>query len=151
MSMCVTEAPPREVAEALAKIGLTAGTHGQPVGDDRVRPPAGSRVEVALVIAGRTVPAAALFSTKPGGDPLAAGTWVYAGPQVVHDGDAEVNVTDLSGSLITTNLRDSSAVIYWVPAAFDPAAPYDAAFYASRQAPPAGQAAILEIRISPQP
>ena len=157
MSMCVTDASPRDVAEALARIGLVAGTHPQAAGDDRVRAPKGQRVEVFLSLLGprgsgpRLVPAAGLLSAKAGGEPLAAGAWVYAGPQVVRDGDAEVNVTDLSGSLITTNLRDSSAVIYWVPAAFDAAAPYDAAFYASRQAPPAGQAAVLEIRAAPQP
>ena len=139
MSMCVTDASPREVAEALAKIGLSAGQRPQAAGDDRILPPKGQAVEIALVVAGardptlRRVPAAGLFSMKAGGEPLAAGAWVYVGPQVVRDGDAEVSVTDLSGSLVTTSLRDSSAMIYWVPANFDTAAPYDAAFYASRE------------------
>jgi hypothetical protein len=157
MSMCVTEATPREVSEALARAGLTAGARPQTAADYRVTAPKGQQVEVSLVFpatngaAARTVPAAALFSTKARGEPLAAGQWVYVGPQLVRDGQAEINVTDLSGSLLTTNLRDSSAMIYWMPTAFDPAAPYDAAFYASRQAPPAGQTATLEIRVVPQP
>ena len=44
---------------------------------------------------------------------------------------AREGVTELSGSIVTTNLRDQTAMIYWVPKSPPDAQPYVAAFYAS--------------------
>lgn len=155
MSVLVTDAPPRDVAEALAKVGLAAGARPEAVGEDRVRLPKGRPVEVTLILRPGLelpevrVPAEKMLSAKSGGAPPEGGTWVYVGPQVVREGDAEIHVTELSGSLITTNLRDSSALIYWVPATADAdkPLPFPVSFYNSAYGPaPAGTPGDLVIR-----
>jgi len=120
MSVLVTDQPAKAVASALAKAGLAAGTPPLLVGEERVRPPKGTPVDVNVVVT-RTdgteirYPANLFIATSSEGDPAAEGQWVYVGPTVAHEGEAEILVTALSGSLVTTNLRDSSALVYWVP------------------------------------
>jgi len=120
MSVFVTDQPAKAVAAALAKAGLPAGTPPLRVGEDRVRPPKGTPVDVDVVVAradGTEIryPASLFIATSSVGEPAADGQWVYVGPPVAREGDAEILVTALSGSLVTTNLRDSSALVYWVP------------------------------------
>ncbi len=145
--MFVTECSPREVAEALAKIGLSAGQRPQAAGDDPVRPPSGESVRISFVAGPDKAEVSAdnLLSAKAGGEAVQGNAWVYVGPQVVREGETEVNVTDLTGGLITTNLRDSSALVYWVPSAAAPS-PYAPAFYGSKDAPKAGATGVLVIR-----
>jgi len=120
MSVLVTDQPAKAVAAALAKAGLQAGTPPLLVGEDRVRPPKGTPVDVDVVVT-RTdgteirYPASLFIATSSVGEPAADGQWVYVGPPVAREGEAEILVTALSGSLVTTNLRDSSALVYWVP------------------------------------
>ena len=120
MSVFVTDHPAKAVAAALAQAGLPAGTAPLLVGEDRVRPPKGTPVDVDVVVT-RTdgteirYPASLFIATSSVGDPAADGQWVYVGPPVAREGEAEILVTALSGSLVTTNLRDSSALVYWVP------------------------------------
>ena len=157
MSVLVTDCPVRDVAAALAKIGLPAGVRPQPVGEDRARLPVGRLSSDEVLIfevvvrdaAGketRTTPAGFL-SRRADGPPLAGGdgTWVYVGPQMVREGDAEILVTEFSGGLVTTNLLDSSAIIYWSPSSHGEAAPYVSAFYASELPTEAGRP--CEVRI----
>jgi hypothetical protein len=120
MSALVTDQPAKAVAAALAKAGLPAGTPPLLVGEDHVRPPKGTPVDVDVVVTradGTEIryPANLFIATSSEGDPAAEGQWVYVGPPVAREGDAEILVTALSGSLVTTNLRDSSALVYWVP------------------------------------
>ena len=120
MSVFVTDQPAKAVASALAKAGLPAGTPPLRVGEDRVRPPKGTPVDVDVVVAradGTEIryPASLFIATSSVGEPAADGQWVYVGPPVAREGEAEILVTALSGSLVTTNLRDSSALVYWVP------------------------------------
>jgi hypothetical protein len=120
MSVFVTDQPAKAVAAALAKAGLPAGTPPLLVGEDRVRPPKGTPVDVDVVVTradGTEIryPASLFIATSSVGDPAADGQWVYVGPPVAREGDVEILVTALSGSLVTTNLRDSSALVYWVP------------------------------------
>jgi hypothetical protein len=149
MSVFVTDCPAGEVAEALAKIGLSVGQRPQTSGDDRVRPPTGEAVRVSFIAGsgGVETPAESLISSQSGGPPLQAGSWVYVGPQIIREGDTEVNVTHLAGGLVTTNLRDSSALIYWVPAKADEASPYAAAFYGSKAAPQPDMTGVLIIGV----
>jgi len=156
-SVLVTDHTARVLAEALSRVGLAGGTRPEPVGEERVRPPKGAAVEIDLVV--RTAdgketrtPASRFLSEKSGGEPLGEGAWVYAGLQVIREADAEISVTDLSGSLITTNLRDSSALAYWCPKTAEDPAPYVTAYYASSAPPPAeGEACELAIRPAPAP
>jgi hypothetical protein len=120
MSVFVTDQPAKAVASALAKAGLPAGTPPLLVGEDRVRPPKGTPVDVDVIVTradGTEIryPASLFIATSSVGDPAADGQWVYVGPPVAREGDVEILVTALSGSLVTTNLRDSSALVYWVP------------------------------------
>ena len=55
------------------------------------------------------------LATEPEGKPTEEGKWVYAGPQVAREGEDEILVTAISGSLVTLNRRDTSAMIHWVP------------------------------------
>jgi len=158
-SVLVTDCPVRDVAAALAKIGLPAGVRPQPVGEDRARLPVGRLSSDEVLIfevvvrdaAGketRTTPAGFL-SRRADGPPLAGGdgTWVYVGPQMVREGDAEILVTEFSGGLVTTNLLDSSAIIYWSPSSHGEAAPYVSAFYASELPTEAGRPCEVQIGV----
>ena len=120
MSVLVTDQPAKAVAAALAKAGLPAGTPPLLVGEDSVQPPKGAPVDVDVVVTradGTEIryPASLFIATSSVGDPAADGQWVYVGPPVAREGEAEILVTALSGSLVTTNLQDSSALVYWVP------------------------------------
>ena len=120
MSVFVTDHPAKAVAAALAQAGLPAGTAPLLMGEDRVRPPKGTPVDINVVVtrADETeirYPASLFIATSSVGEPAADGQWVYVGPPVAREGEAEILVTALSGSLVTTNLQDSSALVYWVP------------------------------------
>ncbi|MCX5684983.1 MAG: YdjY domain-containing protein [Planctomycetota bacterium] len=152
-SVLVTDCPVRDVAGALAKIGLVSGARPQPVGDDRARPPSGSAVAIDVVVrdgAGKEsrIPASRFLSARSDGPPLGEGAWIYVGPQAAGEGDSQIVVTDLSGSLVTTNLRDSSGMIYWTPKTSGGSEPYVSACYASSTALPGGGGAC-EIEIRP--
>ncbi|HUX03230.1 MAG: YdjY domain-containing protein [Phycisphaerae bacterium] len=155
MSVLVTDQPAKAVAAALVKAGLPSGKPPAPLANDRVRPPTGTTVELELVVARSDgtetrYPANLFLATSPGGDPVENGRWVYVGPPVAREGEAEILVTTLSGSLVTTNLRDSSALVYWAP---NEAEGYVRSFYLSGvPLPPEGFACELEIRASePKP
>ena len=151
VSVLVTPCSAAEVAAALAKAGFEAGVRPQPVGSDRARPPSGTAVEITLLAkpsGGKVtrIPAARLLAAKSDGTPLEPGRWLYVGPQRIGDDTDSVLVTELSGSLATTDLRDSSAILYWVPRSDEPE-PYARACYASRESlPEEGAAFELEIR-----
>jgi len=155
-SVLMTECPVGNVAEAMAKIGLAGGTRPQWVGDDRARPPAGTAVAIDIVVkdgAGKEsrIPAGRFLCAGSGGQPLGEGAWIYVGPQMVREGDSQIVVTDLSGSLITTNLRDSSAMIYWVAKGGSDPAPYVTAYYASGAAlSGGGETCEVEVRPASQ-
>ncbi|MBM4019747.1 MAG: hypothetical protein FJ288_15735 [Planctomycetes bacterium] len=158
LSVLVTECSVRDVAAALEKMGLLPGVRPEAVGEDRARPPVGRRSSsdevffITVVVRdaegkeART-PAARFLSRRADGPPLTAddGWWVYVGPQVLSEGGAEILVTEFSGSVVTTNLRDSSAVIYWSPPPGGEAAPYVSAFYASAAPTEAGRPCEVEI------
>lgn len=156
-AVLVTDRSAGEVAAAMARVGLAPGARPEPVGEDRATIPQGSALTVTVIVkdaAGREmrIPAERLLSRRSGGEPLSEGRWIYAGPQVVLEADAEINVTELSGSLATTNLRDASALIYWVPApggrmAGDEAAPFVLTYYPSNLSlPEKTESCDLEIR-----
>ena len=68
--------------------------------------------------------------------------------------DGKVFLSGLSGSVATTNLRDTSAMVYWVPAQADAGAiHYVKAFYARPEAVGAEAPEwVLEIRpVAPSP
>ncbi len=150
-SVLVTARAAAEVSAAFAKAGFEAGVHPRRVGADRVGPPSGRTVEISLIAkasGGKVtrIPAARLLASKSDGTPLGPGRWVYVGPQRIGDSTDSILVTELSGSLATTNVRDASAIVYWVSEDRDPA-PYVRAYYASREALPGKDAAFeLEIR-----
>ena len=158
-SVLVTDCPVRDVAAALAKIGLAAGVRPQPVGEDRARLPVGRLSSDEVLIfevivrdaAGKEtrMPAAGFLSRRTDGPPLAGGdgTWVYVGPQMVREGDAEILVTEFSGGLATTNLLDSSAIIYWSSSSHGEAAPYVSAFYASELPTEAGRPCEVQVGV----
>jgi hypothetical protein len=153
-SVLVTARSARDLAAALAKVGLTPGVRPEPVGEDRATRPAGQALEITVVAraadgkVART-PAEKFLAAKSSGEPLGPGGWVYVGPQVLREGDVDILVTELSGSIATTNLRDATAVIYWVGES-DDRQPYVTAFYASSQPLPAeGTAVEVEIRAAP--
>jgi hypothetical protein len=168
-AVLVTDCPVRDVAAALAKIGLAPGARPEAVGDDRARPPQGPPLRIEIVFKdtagapstglGRAgspaaqaagpetrLPAARLLSRQSARQPLAEGAWLYVGPQIVRDGDVEIHLTELSGNLISTNLRDTSALAYWVPKATGDPAPYVAAYYASSAPLPPADTCWVEIR-----
>jgi hypothetical protein len=151
-SVLVTDCPVRDVAGAMAKIGLMSGKRPQLVGEDRARPPTGSAVAIDIVVrdgAGKEsrIPASRFLSTRSDGPPLGEGAWIYVGPQAVREGDSQIVVTELSGSLVTTNLRDSSGAIYWTPKTSGESESYVSACYASTSAlPNGGGACEVEIR-----
>jgi len=152
-SALVTDCPVRDVAAGLAKIGLVGGRRPQLVGEDRAGPPSGPVVAVDVVIkdaAGKELKLAAsrFLSARSDGPPLGEGAWVYVGPQEVREGGATTIVTELTGSLITTNLRDSSAIIYWAAKTAADPAPYVSACYSSGVALP-GPDAACEVEIRP--
>jgi hypothetical protein len=135
-SVLVTDHSAKDLAAAVAKAGLAPGIRPELVGDDRAKPPSGQAVEIALVCTGADgqetrTPAAKLLSPKSSGEPLGEGAWVYVGPQFLREGDVDILVTELSGSIVTTNLRDLTAMIYWVPKVPSDPPPYVTAFYAS--------------------
>lgn len=151
LAVLVTDGSARDVADAFAKAGFDGGEHPAPVGDDAARGPAGPAVRLALVARsadGREVriPAERLLAATSDGKPLAEGRWVYAGPATLDDG--KVFLSGLSGSVATTNLRDTSAMIYWVPAQAEAdGIHYVKAFYARPGAVPAEASEwVLEIR-----
>ncbi|MGB2755839.1 MAG: YdjY domain-containing protein [Phycisphaerae bacterium] len=149
MSVFVTDHPAKAVAASLAKAGLPAGTAPLLVGEDRVRPPKGTPVDINVVVTradGTEIryPASLFIATSSVGEPAADGQWVYVGPPIAREGEAEILVTALSGSLVTTNLRDSSALVYWVP---EKTEGFVRTFYVSGMPLPAeGFSCELEIR-----
>jgi len=155
-SVFVTDCPVRDVAGALAKIGLAGGTRPQGVGEDRARPPVGTAVTIEIVVkngAGKElrIPADRFLSSRSGGPPLGEGAWVYVGPQTVRENESQLVVTELSGSLITTNLRDSSAMVYWAATSgSDPASDLSACYASGAVLPGGGEACEIEIRPAAQ-
>ena len=154
-SVLVTDCSARDVAAGLAKIGLAGGTRPQMAGEERAKLPSGPAVAIDIVIkdaAGKEsrIPASRFLSARSDGPPLGEGAWVYVGPQEVREGESSIIVTELSGSLVTTNLRDSSAVIYWAPKTAGDPAPYVSASYASNAVLPGGGGAC-EVEIRPAP
>jgi len=149
-SVLVTRCPVRAVARALGQAGLAEGRPPKPVGDDAARLPHGPAVRLTLVFSGAhgaptRLPAENLLAAASDGTPLPRGRWVYVGPQTLADG--KVLLAELSGSLVTTGLRDTSAMIYWVPASPREAPLYVKAFYARPEAVPAeASEVVLEIR-----
>jgi len=152
-SVLVTDCQVRDVAAALAKIGLASGARPQLVGEDRARSPSGPAVAIDVVVkdgAGKESRTAAgrFLSASSAGRPLSEGAWIYVGPQTVRESESQIVVTEFTGSLVTTNLRDSSAVVYWAPRDGSDPAPYLSAYYASDAALPGGGGAC-EIEIGP--
>ncbi|MCX5653614.1 MAG: YdjY domain-containing protein [Planctomycetota bacterium] len=151
-SVLVTDCSVREVAAGLAKIGLAGGVRPQAVGEDRARRPSGTAVAIDVIVkdaAGKEsrIAAGRFLSTSSGGPPLGEGAWIYVGPQTIREGESEIVVTDLSGSLITTNLHDSSGMIYWSPGnGSDPAPPISAYYALGVALPGGGGACEVEIR-----
>ena len=149
-SVLVTRCPVRAVARALEQVGLAEGRPPEPVGDDAARPPQGPAVRLTLRFRGADgaptrLPAEKLLAAASDGTPLPRGRWVYVGPQTLADG--KVLLAELSGSLVTTGLRDTSAMIYWVPASSREAPLYVKAFYGRPEVVPAeAREAVLEIR-----
>jgi len=153
-SVLVTEHSAKDLAAALAKAGLAPGRRPAPVGEDRATLASGAALEITVLAkaadgkVART-PAATFLSARSSGEPLGEGAWVYVGPQTLREGDAEILVTEMTGSIVTTNLRDSTAVIYWRPRLPDDSQPYVTAFYASASPlPAAGETCQLEIRLA---
>jgi hypothetical protein len=148
-SVLSARCPVRALARALEAAGLAAGRPPAPVGDDAARPPEGPSVRLTLRFRApdggpKRIPAEALLAAAPDGTPVPDGRWVYVGPQALADG--KVLLAELSGSLVTTALRDTSAMVYWVPAAPDDGPRYVKAYYARPKAVPAGVTeAVLEI------
>jgi len=150
ISLLVTDHSAKAVAEAFAKAGWPAGR--PPAADGHVRPPEGPTVEMDVVVKrheGAEVhyPVNLFLSTKPKGKPTEEGKWVYAGPQVAREGGDEILVTAISGSLVTLNMRDTSAMIHWVPDVRDELGRLVRTFYISGvPMPPEGFACELEFR-----
>jgi hypothetical protein len=153
-SVLLARCPVRALARALTRAGLDAGRPPVPVGDDAARPPDGPTVRLTLRYrapdgTGKRLPAAHLLSATPDGEPLADGRWVYVGPQALADG--KILLAELSGSLVTTSLRDTSGMVYWVPASSNDGPLYVEAFYARPKAVPKGVGeGMLEIRPAPE-
>lgn len=142
-----------DVADALAKIGFKPGTRPEAEGDERVRPPKGQAAVIEVVIRAADgketrVPASRYLSEKAGGEPLGEGAWVYVGPQYIQESDMRISVSDLAGSIATTNPRDSSALFYWMPKVAAEASPFVRAYYASN-APLPAEGDTCEVVIRP--
>jgi hypothetical protein len=156
-SVLVTEHSARDLAAALAKAGLVPGRRPEPVGEDRAKVPAGAALDITVVSKAADgkvtrTPAARFLSDKSSGEPLGQGAWVYVGPQMLREGDADVLVTEMTGAIVTTNLRDATAVVYWRPRLPDDAQPYVTAFYVSTAPLPVpGDTCELEIRPAAPP
>jgi hypothetical protein len=148
-SVLAVQCPVRALARALEEAGLSAGRPPVPVGDDAARPPQGPAVRLTLRFRApeggpKRIPAEDLLAAVPDGTPVPDGRYVYVGPQALADG--KVLLAELSGSLVTTALRDTSAIIYWVPAGPEDGPRYVKAYYARPKAVPAGVTeAVLEI------
>jgi len=149
-SVLLARCPVRALARALEQAGLAEGGPPQPVGEDAARPPAGPAVRLTLVFAGAEgaptrLPAEDLLAAGSDGTALPPGRWVYVGPRTVADG--QILLAELSGSLVTTALRDTSAMIYRVPASSPGKPLYVKAYYARPKAVPSEVTeAVLEIR-----
>jgi len=155
LAVLVTDCPARAVAAAMVKAELKGGAHPVPVAEDATRAPTGSALRLALVARGADgqtvrVPAERLIAATSDGKPVAAGRWVYAGPATLDDG--KVLLSGLSGSVATTNLRDASAMIYWVPDRPNGGVHYVKAYYARPGMVPAEASDwVLEIRPAEPP
>ena len=155
MSVLLARCPVRSLARALEEAGLKGGRPPEPVGEDAARPPEGPAVRLTLRFdtpdgtPGR-VPAEDLLAAAPDGTPLPTGRWVYVGPQTLADG--KILLPQLSGTLVTTALRDTTGLVYWVPSAAGDGPRYIEAFYARKGVVPAGVTeAVLEIRPAREP
>jgi len=149
-SVLVARCPVRALARALKKAHLPQGRPPVPVGEDAARPPVGPAVRLTLCFSkpggtpGR-LPAEDLLAAASDGTPLPPGRWIYVGPRTV--AEERILLAELSGSLATTALRDTSAMIYWVPASPRGKPLYVKAYYARPKAVPAEVTeAVLEIR-----
>jgi len=147
----VTFASARRIAQAFAKAGLASGHPPAPVRADAAHPPKGPALRLTLVTRradGQTVriPAETLLGATSAGKPLGPGRWVYVGPRSLADG--KVLLSELSGSIATTNLRDASAMIYWVPAQETPGPLYVRAYY-GRPKPRLEDAGSFTLEIRP--
>jgi len=153
-SVFTTPCSARDLAKAFDRAGFPAGRPPARAADDHMRPPSGPTVEIALVVRARDgretrFPAATFLSEEPRGTPLAEGRWVWVGPQVIRDGDAAILMPALSGSVVTTDLGDSSAMAYWV-AAGEKAEVYGLNCYASSSPrPPQDCTLEIEVRLVP--
>jgi len=150
LAVLVTDWPARAVADAMGRAGLKEGAHPVPVDEDAARAPKGAALELDLVgrgADGRVIRIAAdrLLAATSDGKPVAPGRWVYAGPATLDDG--KVLLSGLSGSVVTTHLRDTTAMIYWVPDQADGSIHYVKALYARPGMVPAEASDwVLEIR-----
>ncbi len=154
-AVLVTGHPFRAVARAMEKATFARGRHPEPVGTDAARPPRGPALRLTLVAEGPNgrpvrVPAERLLAAGSDGKPLGKGRWVYTGPRTVDEG--RVVLASPSGSVVTTDLRDVHAMVYWVPAEAAGGPVYARAVYARAEALPAGTGPwTLEIRPAPPP
>jgi len=152
-AVLVTAHPVRAVARALKRAGFACGRHPEPVGTDAARPPQGPALRLTLVAKGPDgkavrVPAERLLAADADGKALGKGRWIYTGPRTVDEG--RVVLAGLSGSVVTTDLRDAHAMVYWVPAEAADGPIYVRAFYGRADALPAGAGPwSLEIRPAP--
>ena len=119
-SVLVTRHKIRHLAMAFRAACFPEGRASRQVDDGRAGAPEGVPVEIDVVVTraeGDEVrfPAALFLAERSGGDSLENGQWVYTGPRTLQEDDVALLVTELSGSVVTTNLGDSSAFIHWVP------------------------------------
>jgi hypothetical protein len=152
-SVMLSENWASDFAAAFARAGYVAGAPPLVFGDDRVRMPAGQPVAVDVIVThadGKTdrTPASKFLSARLSGEPVGEGTWIYVGPQSIRDGDDEMLVTELSGSIATTNVRDTSAMIFWMPKGGDASASIAPTYYAATTALPS-ETDRCEIEIQP--
>jgi hypothetical protein len=152
-SVMLSENSAADFAAAFAKAGYAPGMPPVVYTEDRARPPAGQPVEIDVIVMradGKTdrAPAASFISMKSSGEPAGEGTWLYVGPQSIREGDAEILVTELSGSVITTNSRDSSAMIFWMPKVSNGSPSVSATYYVS-SIPLPGDDDRCEVEIRP--
>lgn len=149
----ITERPAGDLAAAFQKAGWAAGRHPELVSDDKARPPAGLTLRIDVIVRTRDgketrTPAATYLSAQSDGRPLGEGTWVYAGTQVIRADGTDILLSNLAGSVVTTNLRDSSAMIYWVPKDAPAEGAYVSGYYASA-APLPEEGATVELELAP--
>jgi len=157
MSTLVTGQSVRTLAEAFEKAAFPVGRPPATDAEGHLRMPTGAEVEIDLVVTGADgkevrYPASRLLSEKEGGDPLPPGRWIYVGPQVVHDDEGgDLLLSQLSGSLATPNLRDTSAFLYWVSEGQGTEAA-GRAYYASAVAAGLKDGTLaIEVRLRPPP